>query len=151
MTNVRFTLKSVTVLTFVFAVALGANAQAARTWVSVIGDDISLCSRIVPCKTWAGAISKTAAGGEIHALAPDGLGIWTITETINLESAYTFASNLTSRANGVSIDDTTYVDSSGTSCVMRTTPLRRVKILSSRPAEELAGTGYLSRSCGGNC
>jgi hypothetical protein len=36
------------------------QAQATRTWVSGIGDDANPCSRTSPCKTFAGAISKTA-------------------------------------------------------------------------------------------
>jgi hypothetical protein len=39
-----------------------ASAQATRTWVSGVGDDANPCSRTAPCKTFAGAISKTAAG-----------------------------------------------------------------------------------------
>ena len=39
-----------------------AHAQATRTWVSGVGDDVNPCSRTAPCKTFAGAISKTAAG-----------------------------------------------------------------------------------------
>src|SRR5258708_9376993 len=57
-------------------VLLGAglmSAQAPRTWVSGVGDDVNPCSRTAPCKTWAGAISKTAAGGEIDALDPGGV------------------------------------------------------------------------------
>ena len=51
------------------------NAQATRTWVSGVGDDANPCSRTAPCKTFAGAISKTAAGGEINALDPGGYGV----------------------------------------------------------------------------
>ena len=43
-----------------------AHAQATRTWVSGVGDDANPCSRTAPCKTFAGAISKTATGGEIN-------------------------------------------------------------------------------------
>lgn len=45
-----------------------AHAQATRTWVSGVGDDANPCSRTAPCKTFAGAISKTAAFGEINVL-----------------------------------------------------------------------------------
>ena len=41
-------------------VALPAHAQATRTWVSGVGNDADPCSRTAPCKTFAGAISKTA-------------------------------------------------------------------------------------------
>jgi hypothetical protein len=60
---------------FVFcAFAAQLSAQATRTWVSGVGDDANPCSRTAPCKTFAGAISKTAAGGEIDALDPGGFG-----------------------------------------------------------------------------
>src|SRR5438477_3797204 len=49
-----------------------AFAQATRTWVSGVGDDVNPCSRTAPCKTFAGAISKTAGGGEIDVLDPGG-------------------------------------------------------------------------------
>ena len=61
-----------------------ANAQATRTWVSGVGDDVNPCSRTAPCKTFAGAISKTAAGGEINVLDPGGYGGVTITKSISI-------------------------------------------------------------------
>ena len=36
-----------------------ASAQATRTWISGVGDDVNPCSRTAPCKTFTGAISKT--------------------------------------------------------------------------------------------
>lgn len=65
--------------------AAPANAQATRTWISGVGDDANPCSRTAPCKTWAGAISKTAAGGEIDCLDPGGFGGVTITKAITLD------------------------------------------------------------------
>jgi hypothetical protein len=62
-----------------------AFAQATRTWVSGVGDDVNPCSRTAPCKTFAGAISKTAPGGEIDALDPGGFGGVTITKAITLD------------------------------------------------------------------
>jgi len=61
------------------------NAQATRTWVSGVGDDANPCSRTAPCKTFAGAISKTAEGGEINALDPGGYGAVTITKSITID------------------------------------------------------------------
>src|SRR6201994_118267 len=61
-----------------------AHAQAVRTWVSGVGDDVNPCSRTAPCKTFAGAISKTAAGGEISVLDPGGFGAVTITKSISI-------------------------------------------------------------------
>ena len=48
-------------LAFSLAAAGESRAQATRTWVSGVGDDANPCSRTAPCKTFAGAISKTAA------------------------------------------------------------------------------------------
>ena len=62
-----------------------AHAQASRTWVSGVGDDANPCSRTAPCKTFAGAISKTVAGGEIDVLDPGGFGAVTITKAITLD------------------------------------------------------------------
>ena len=67
----------------VFASA-SANAQATRTWVSGVGDDANPCSRTAPCKTFAGAISKTAEDGEISVLDPGGFGAVTITKSITI-------------------------------------------------------------------
>ena len=61
-----------------------AQAQATRTWVSGVGDDANPCSRTAPCKTFAGAISKTAAGGEIDCLDPGGFGALTVTKAITI-------------------------------------------------------------------
>lgn len=70
---------------FVFALnAAPAHAQATRTWVSGVGDDVNPCSRTAPCKTFAGAISKTATGGEINCLDPGGFGAVTITKAIQI-------------------------------------------------------------------
>src|SRR5437763_15130847 len=84
--------------------ASAAHAQATRTWVSGVGDDANPCSRTAPCKTWAGAISKTAACGEIDALDPGGFGAVTITKSITLDGTGTFASILASLVNGIVIN-----------------------------------------------
>jgi hypothetical protein len=74
---------------FLFIVMLGmadsAQAQSTRTWVSGVGDDVNPCSRTAPCKTFAGAISKTADGGYISALDPAGFGAVTITKSITID------------------------------------------------------------------
>ncbi|HEX3584369.1 MAG TPA: hypothetical protein VH024_00125 [Candidatus Angelobacter sp.] len=76
--------------------------QATRTWVSGVGDDVNPCSRTAPCKTFAGAISKTAAGGEIDALDPAGYGAVTITKAITIDGGGgQVASVLVSGTNGI--------------------------------------------------
>ena len=79
---------------------------ATRTWVSGVGDDANPCSRTAPCKTFAGASSKTAAGGEIDALDPGGFGSVTITKGITLDggTGSGWASLLASGTNGIIIN-----------------------------------------------
>jgi hypothetical protein len=74
---------------FAFFTAAPAHAQATRTWVSGVGDDVNPCSRTAPCKTFAGAISKTAAGGEINCLDPGGFGAVTIIKSMTIDCLYT--------------------------------------------------------------
>ena len=78
------------------------SGQATRTWVSGVGDDANPCSRTAPCKTFAGAISKTAPGGEIDALDPGGFGALTITKSITLDGGGgQVASVLVAGTNGI--------------------------------------------------
>ncbi len=83
--------------------AAPAHAQASRTWVSGVGDDVNPCSRTAPCKTFAGAISKTALNGEINCLDPGGFGAVTITKSITIDCHEIFASILNSGTNGINI------------------------------------------------
>ena len=97
-----------------FAIAVGtfaicmkaepAHAQATRTWVSGVGDDANPCSRTAPCKTFAGAISKTAAHGEINVLDPGGFGGVTITKSISIIAVGSEAGVLVSGTNGIIIN-----------------------------------------------
>jgi hypothetical protein len=86
-----------------FMVATSAHAQS-RTWVSGVGDDLNPCSRTAPCKTFAGAISKTAAGGEINCLDPGGFGAVTIAKSITIDCTGTLGSILASNTNGVLVN-----------------------------------------------
>src|SRR5882724_9032802 len=90
------------VFVLVLAATTMMSAQASRTWVSGVGDDVNPCSRTAPCKTFAGAISKTAAGGEIDALDPAGYGAVTITKAITIDGGGgQVASVLVSGTNGI--------------------------------------------------
>src|ERR1700745_134580 len=81
-----------------------AHAQATRTWVSGVGDDVNPCSRTAPCKTFAGAISKTQAGGEIDVLDPAGYGALNITKAITIDGGGgVVASVLAAGTNGINI------------------------------------------------
>jgi hypothetical protein len=80
------------------------QAQATRTWVSGVGDDANPCSRTAPCKTFAGAISKTAAAGEINIIDPGGYGGVTITKSITINGGGSYASILVSGTNGIIVN-----------------------------------------------
>ena len=84
--------------------ATPAAAQATRTWVSGVGDDVNPCSRTAPCKTFAGAISKTAAGGEINCLDPGGFGAVSINKSMTISCPYTEGGALAG-GNGITIND----------------------------------------------
>jgi len=82
-----------------------AMAQATRTWVSGVGDDANPCSRTAPCKTFAGAISKTADDGIIDVLDPGGFGAVTITKNITIDgSPGSVAGVLVAFTNGININ-----------------------------------------------
>jgi hypothetical protein len=88
------------------AVPSSAFGQATRTWVSGVGDDANPCSRTAPCKTFAGAISKTANGGEINCLDPGGFGGVTINKSLTIKCQYTEGGVLVSGTNAIVINAT---------------------------------------------
>src|SRR3954451_20416536 len=104
MNGKRSSLSFVAVLVLLFAFSSLAHAQATRTWVSGVGDDANPCSRTAPCKTFAGAISKTATGGEINVLDPGGFGGVTITKSITISSEGFEAGVLVSGTNAIIIN-----------------------------------------------
>lgn len=90
------------------------SAQATRTWVSGVGDDVNPCSRTAPCKTFAGAISKTATNGEINCLDPAGYGTLTIVKSITIDCSYTYGSVLASSTTGFLINFDSFTDTNKT-------------------------------------
>jgi Right handed beta helix region len=99
----RFASTAMVVLVATFT-ATSAHAQATRTWVSGVGDDVNPCSRTAPCRTFAGAISKTAAHGEISALDPGGFGAVTITKSITINGTGTLAGILAAGVHAIIIN-----------------------------------------------
>ena len=101
MRKFRFALNILAITVFSLAISSVAQAQATRTWVSGVGDDANPCSRTAPCKTFAGAISKTATLGEINVLDPGGFGAVTITKSMTISSEGFEAGVLVSGTNGI--------------------------------------------------
>jgi hypothetical protein len=107
-----------------FVAASPASAQASRTWVSGVGDDANPCSRTAPCKTFAGAISKTAQDGEINCLDPGGFGTVTITKSITIDCHEIIGSLLSTGTNAINIA----FDSFGGGDTHKTVNLRNLMI-----------------------
>jgi hypothetical protein len=105
MTHLRRVIKLLPALILV-ALVLPSSAfgQATRTWVSGVGDDANPCSRTAPCKTFAGAISKTANGGEINVIDPGGFGGVTITKSITIRARGNTAGALVSGTNAIVVN-----------------------------------------------
>src|SRR6266513_1275177 len=117
----------VLIFVLLMAIATIAQAQATRTWVSGVGDDANPCSRTAPCKTFAGAISKTASPGIINCLDPGGFGAVTITKEIMIDCTGTLGSVLSSGVQGIIINALTNhriilrnIDISGTGTTLGT-------------------------------
>jgi hypothetical protein len=108
MNKFRFTINGIAIAIFTLAFVSIAQGQATRTWVSGVGDDANPCSRTAPCKTFAGAYSRTAGGGEIDALDPGGFGTLTIGKSITIDGGGGFvASVLGSSAPGFTVNAAT--------------------------------------------
>jgi len=122
MNKFRLTINALAVAICMIAFASFAQAQATRTWVSGVGDDANPCSRTAPCKTWAGAISKTATDGEIDALDPGGFGSVTITKSITLDGNG-WGSILAAGVNGINVNF-----SPGTPGATNSVQIRRMSI-----------------------
>jgi hypothetical protein len=120
----RVTLQLLALCLFAAALSSQAHAQATRTWVSGVGDDANPCSRTAPCKTFAGAISKTAVNGEIDAIDPGGFGAVTVTKSITIDGGGTFASILASGTSGVIVN----IAAGNASDTLRSVRLRRLSI-----------------------
>jgi hypothetical protein len=106
MSKFRFALNILALAIFTLTVSSLSQAQT-RTWVSGVGDDLNPCSRTAPCKTYAGAISKTADKGEISTLDPGGFGAVTVTKSITIDgtAGAGFGSILAAGVNGVNVND----------------------------------------------
>lgn len=83
--------KCAALLGFLLAPLCVVSAQSDRTFVSVLGDDANPCSRTSPCKSFAGASTKTNPGGEMDVLDPGGFGTVTITKALTIDGGGSFA------------------------------------------------------------
>ena len=147
MKTLSTTLKFLTSTIFILALCSLVQAQATRTWVSGVGDDVNPCSRTAPCKTFAGAISKTAEGGEIDALDPGGFGTITITKAMTIDgtTGAGFGSILAAGTTGVTVNIT-----SGTNLATAAVTLRNLSIQGVNQSTSPGITGVRWLNANGN-
>src|SRR5690348_15405159 len=145
-------LATIVAFAFTLLAAVPAHAQATRTWVSGVGDDANPCSRTAPCKTFAGAISKTASPGIINCLDPGGFGAVTITKSIQIDCTGTLGSVLSSGVQGIVINALTTdkiilrnIDISGAGTTLGTNGINVVQ------ASSVALQGVYIETYSGNC
>ncbi len=129
---------SLSVLVIVF-LASSAFAQATRTWVSGVGADDNPCSRTAPCKTFAGAFTKTAKGGIINTVDPGGFGAFTASKSITVDGGPFHAGVLASGTTGIIVNITDFVADPSATVILRNldieggaTGLRGIRILSAK-------------------
>lgn len=104
MSKARFFVNLVALFVLTLGIHSIANAQATRTWVSGVGDDANPCSRTAPCKTFAGAISKTAAGGEISVLDNGSFGALTIIKALTINGDSNLSAILNAGTTGITVN-----------------------------------------------
>ncbi|MGH6838481.1 MAG: right-handed parallel beta-helix repeat-containing protein [Methylocella sp.] len=85
--------------------AAPAQAGPNRTFVSGRGTDSGTCTRTAPCRTFAFALTQTAAGGEIDVLDTAGYGSVTINKAISIVNDGVGTAGITTGSgNGVTIN-----------------------------------------------
>jgi hypothetical protein len=149
MNKFRFTFKVLAIAIFVFALASLAQAQATRTWVSGVGDDANPCSRTAPCKTYAGAISKTANNGEISTLDPGGFGAVTITKNMTIDgtNGQGFGSILASGTSGVIINDSATATPNTVVVTLRNLSINGASTTAGSGIRFIAGKSLIVENC----
>jgi len=79
-------------LVFAATVLCAAAAQALpQTFVSASGNDANTCERAAPCRTFAGALAKTDANGEIIVLDAGEYGRLSITKSVKVTAVGVYA------------------------------------------------------------
>lgn len=151
MKRFQFVINALAVVVFTLAFATVTQAQADRTWVSGVGDDVNPCSRTAPCKTFAGAISKTALDGEINCLDAGSFGTVTITKSITIDCHELLAGILNTGVNGINIPFDNFTNQAD---LRKTVRLRNLNINGSdqglvgvRISGNVAGTEVFIEDC----
>ena len=148
MSKFRLTLNILALAIFTLTVTSLTQAQS-RTWVSGVGDDLNPCSRTAPCKTYAGAISKTATNGEISTLDPGGFGAVSITKSITIDgtSGQGFGSILASGVSGVIINDSLSATPGAAVVTLRNLSINGVSTTAGSGIRFISGKALIVEDC----
>lgn len=109
MNNLHSTLRACAVLiSFLFILAASASlAQAQsptnKTWVSAFGDDKNPGTRTAPCRTFAGAMSRTLMGGFIAVMDPGEYGSVVIGKSITIDGTGVMSSIVSAGTSGIRV------------------------------------------------
>jgi hypothetical protein len=80
-----------------------APATSSRTFVSGTGTDSGACTTTDPCRTFAYALTQTAASGEIIVLGSAGYGTVTINKSVSIINISNFAGVTVASGDGITI------------------------------------------------
>jgi hypothetical protein len=96
---------SYVLLTTALLFLAGGTAQAtiSHTWVSSTGNDANACTRSAPCATFAGALAKTSAGGEIDVADAGDYGPVTISQSVSIEAVGVLATIQVTSGNAITV------------------------------------------------
>jgi len=99
---------AVAVIAVVINASPAAYAEAARTFVSGQGTDTGACPVTSPCRSFAYAVTQTAASGEIVVLNSAGYGPVTIAQSLTITNPGGVEAGVTatSGSNAITIDTT---------------------------------------------
>ncbi len=91
-------------LNYPYTDPLGPGCAGSPVWVSTQGNDGNSCNYAAPCRTFAGALSRIASGGEIDVLDSGDFGPLTINKSVSLISAGPLGGIQATTGNAITIN-----------------------------------------------
>jgi serine protease len=92
------------ILHYPYTDPLGPGCAGAPVWVSAQGNDANVCNSATPCRTFAGALSRIASGGEIDVLDSGDFGPVTINKSVTLVSAGALGGIQTAAGSAITVN-----------------------------------------------
>jgi hypothetical protein len=98
-----FNLTLLSTIAISIAASLPAQAQRARVFVSVNGNDSNPCTALSPCRTFQAAHDAALPGGEIDVMDTGGYGPLTITKAISVVNPLGVVGSIATASRGTAI------------------------------------------------